>query len=491
MAPKSTILIVDDEQVGCDTLEALLFSENYSMIFANDGFEALAKAGEFQPDVILLDIMMPGMDGCFEVCRKLRADPILAEVPVIMVTALDDHDSRLKGIEAGADDFVSKPFDRMELRARIRTTSRLNRYQRLLSERAKFQWVVDQAEDGYLMVNAQDEIVYANTQARQYIGLPGGPSTDPEQFLSIAQNKGYHCHPQEAWQDWPDQTLDNSPLYLVQPASSISDAFWLQVDRIGMDGEANQKYLIRLRDVTAVMVDRRSQWAFHAQVGHKLRTPLSLLDGFLDFLLANEADLSADEKATLRSKVRQNALQLKQYIRDIFEYVKAEDVVRSGQGQCKLADLPAMVDKIGHELNLKTLNGVYPGPGHDSAQVCLPLSGQALDLILRELFENACKFHPQQNPSLEVCISEQSGWVKVQVMDDGVALSTQQLSKIWTPYYQAEQGFSGQVPGMGLGLAMVATLVWSAGGYCRAYNRIQQPGLVVELSLAVSENDPE
>jgi response regulator RpfG family c-di-GMP phosphodiesterase len=82
--------------------------------------------------------MMPDMDG-MEVCRRLRADPQLAEIPIIMVTALDDDDSRMQGIEAGADDFISKPFDRMELRARIRTIMRLNRYRRIATERAQRQ----------------------------------------------------------------------------------------------------------------------------------------------------------------------------------------------------------------------------------------------------------------------------------------------------------------------------------------------------------------
>jgi putative two-component system response regulator len=138
MEHRSTILIVDDDPGARDALEALLLTEGYQLNFAHNGPEALVKAASLAPDIILLDIMMPEMDG-FEVCQRLRVSPFLAEVPIIMITALDDRDSRLRGIEAGADEFVSKPFDRIELRTRIRTIVRLNRYHQLLQERANLE----------------------------------------------------------------------------------------------------------------------------------------------------------------------------------------------------------------------------------------------------------------------------------------------------------------------------------------------------------------
>jgi response regulator RpfG family c-di-GMP phosphodiesterase len=136
MSQASTILIVDDEPLGQETLSALLAGHGYHLAFASNGQDALAQTAALTPDLILLDVMMPDLNG-FDVCRQLRADPRLAEVPIILVTALDDRDARLRGIEAGADDFVSKPFDRAELRARIRTITRLNRYRQLHQERAK------------------------------------------------------------------------------------------------------------------------------------------------------------------------------------------------------------------------------------------------------------------------------------------------------------------------------------------------------------------
>ena len=100
------ILIVDDVPANTRLLEAKLSAEYYQVANARDGFQALEVASEWQPDLILLDIMMPGMDG-YECCRKLKGDPSTTHIPVVMVTALGEPSERLRGLEAGADDFLS------------------------------------------------------------------------------------------------------------------------------------------------------------------------------------------------------------------------------------------------------------------------------------------------------------------------------------------------------------------------------------------------
>jgi putative two-component system response regulator len=134
----STVLIVDDEESGRQTVESVLEGEGYNIELAENGFQAIEKARILLPDVILLDVMMPGMTG-FEVCQRIRSDPQLAEIPIIILTALDDRESMLTGLKSGADDFISKPFDRFELRARVLGITRLNRYHKLMQERAKLQ----------------------------------------------------------------------------------------------------------------------------------------------------------------------------------------------------------------------------------------------------------------------------------------------------------------------------------------------------------------
>jgi signal transduction histidine kinase len=146
----STVLIVDDDPTAREALVAILEGEGYELQQAKDGIQALRMLKQLQPDLILLDVMMPAMDG-FEVCRRIRATPPLVEVPIILLTALDDRDSLLRGIESGADDFLSKPPDRQELVARVRTITRLNRYRTLMEQRENIRRMAER------VVAAQEE----------------------------------------------------------------------------------------------------------------------------------------------------------------------------------------------------------------------------------------------------------------------------------------------------------------------------------------------
>jgi two-component system cell cycle response regulator len=133
-ASKARVLIVDDEFMNLKLFKAYLSTENYEIITAESGQEALTRASQVPPDVILMDIMMPGMDG-FEVTRRLKTDPATEGIPIVMVTALSGEKSRTRGLEAGADEFLTKPVHRAELVARVGSMLRLKRFQDQLRSR--------------------------------------------------------------------------------------------------------------------------------------------------------------------------------------------------------------------------------------------------------------------------------------------------------------------------------------------------------------------
>ncbi|MCF6199055.1 MAG: PleD family two-component system response regulator [Hyphomicrobiaceae bacterium] len=118
------VLVVDDNAANIKLLEARLRAEYFEVLTANSGYEALEICGREHADVVLLDVMMPGMDG-FEVCRRLKADPKTQMIPVVMVTALDQPSDRIRGLEAGADDFLAKPVDDIALITRVKNLARV------------------------------------------------------------------------------------------------------------------------------------------------------------------------------------------------------------------------------------------------------------------------------------------------------------------------------------------------------------------------------
>jgi two-component system cell cycle response regulator len=127
------ILIVDDIEANRRLLQAKLEAQYHSVILASNGPQAIEMAREHDPEIILLDVMMPGMDG-YEVCRRLKADPVTSHIPVVMVTALSDAEDRVRGLDAGAEDFLTKPVDDFLLNSRVNT---LMRYSAVTSELRK------------------------------------------------------------------------------------------------------------------------------------------------------------------------------------------------------------------------------------------------------------------------------------------------------------------------------------------------------------------
>jgi two-component system cell cycle response regulator len=429
--------------------------------------------------------MMPDMDG-FEVCRRLRADPLLAEVPVIMVTALDDRASRLEGIEAGADDFLSKPYDRVELRARVQTVVRLNRYRRLLLERTRFQWVVEHADDGYLMVDDRGRVRYTNPRARLYLGLPPrepmegvAPGEDPaDDFLDLARAH-YHCEPERAWETWPDLGPDErrGPLYLVRPESPAALAFWLRVELFDLPGPER---MVRLSDVTDEIAMQRDVRGFHEVIRHKVRTPLLGMLSSLELLTSLGNRMSQEDVTELAAAAFKGTVRLRQTFEDVLAYLDAPGLAEADQ-RYPLSQVEQTVLQICESLGIERVR-IFCAKA--LAQAHLLLSSRAVELALYEILENAVKFHPEHTPAVDVAVLQDGAHGAVlSVADDGVSVSPKHLDHIWGPYYQGEKYFTGEAAGTGLGLSIVAALLWGVGGSCRARNRTDKEGLVIELAV--------
>ncbi len=486
ISPKVTILIVDDDSDTLDLMNHMLLGTNLTTIFARDGYEALAQARLHNPDLVLLDVMMPGIDG-FEVCKRLRADAHLADVPILILTVLNTHEAFIQGIKAGADDFITKPYNVIELRARIETILRLNRYRRLTNQRARFEWVVENTDDGYLLVNADDKILYANPQARLYLGLPQN-TKDPikESFLVLAKRL-YRCEPSDEWFNWSEQTAATAkqPRFLYRPESSKTPSTWLEVTMHDKSTNGDNQWLIRIRDVTERIASQRDIWTFHKTITHKLRTPLINMTHGMDMLSRYYDKLNPEEIKNAAENALESVHYLQNEINDIVQYLQAPKLTREGD-LLVLGEVPALSTKLSEDIGIQAVGVKIP---KDLENIQVTLTKQAMEWILIELLENARKFHPKQSPRVAIVIDKPSKKdARLRIIDDGVNVPTEQLPLVWLPYYQSEKQFTGQVAGMGLGLPMVASLIWEAGGSCNIYNRKTEPGMAIEILLKIKTN---
>ncbi|MGE3313873.1 MAG: response regulator [Planctomycetaceae bacterium] len=144
--PSSKILIADDNHQNCELLDAYLADEGYEMVVAYDGKQALQKVAETQPDLILLDIMMPKLSG-YEVCQQLKRDESTRNIPILMVTALNEQGDIEKAVAAGCDDFLTKPVNSLELKTRVRS---LLRVRHLTNERDRLLAYLSEVESAHL-----------------------------------------------------------------------------------------------------------------------------------------------------------------------------------------------------------------------------------------------------------------------------------------------------------------------------------------------------
>ena len=167
---KAKILVADDIKQNVKLLRVILSASDYDVVEAYDGEEALEKAKTENPALILLDIMMPKLTG-YEVCRRLREDASTKNIPIIMITALHEMNDRIKGIEAGANDFVSKPFNKTELLARVKSLLQMKHEVVKKDETTILDAILPDLAEGVVVTDGQWKIQHINQTAQEFLNI--------------------------------------------------------------------------------------------------------------------------------------------------------------------------------------------------------------------------------------------------------------------------------------------------------------------------------
>lgn len=478
------VLIVDDERNDQQLLGVILETEGFLFDIASSGSEALAIVARQPPDLVLLDVLMPGMDG-HEVALALKANPTTRSIPIIMLTALGDRKDRMLGLVSGADEYLSKPVDRDELCARIRNLSRLNAY--TVDDRSQAA-LLELAQDAIIVQDMRDRIVLWNRGAETLFGWTSAAARGRDAYQLLATEWS------TPWSDIKAMLLQGEhwvgeATHVTRGGSRVTVCcrFTLQRDdqdnpirilSISSDITARKADEAQLRSAELAVEElRREQLKFKdeflSHVSHELRSPLTAIKQFTNILLAGSAGMLNTEQREYQMIVLRNIQQLQSMIDDLLEV--------TGLETGKLAiDRESVVVASAVNDSYNTLQGT----AHDKgvSLVCDVRAGLAsvfadptrLRQILIILLDNAVKFTPTGGEvRLSVRASpEDENFVLFEVSDTGCGVPPEVGEQIFERLYQESAQLATSRKGLGLGLYICKELVTRHGGsisaQCRA-----------------------
>ena len=453
------ILIVDDYEANVRLLERNLRAAGYETVVAYDGEEALRKVVTERPDLVLLDVMLPKLDG-YEVCRRLRAEETTAVIPVIMVTALRETEDRIRGLEAGADDFLSKPFDRGELLARVRSLLEIKYYRSMLAEREKFHAVVQDLSHGIIITDGEWRVEMASRRAAELLEQPS-----PEVVVGRTLPEVLAGHTVEPSLEALRRTTERSvSVELVREEPRPPRYLAGRYTRILGPGGALHNAALVFRDVTERRRQEELKRDFLALISHKLKTPISVVRGYLSLIdqgrLGEVPPAVAEAVRTSLAKVKE----LGDLIEKVLSYASltAAELERAAR-LVPLADLVERVrGRIAERYPARRVRWTVEVPA-DLPRARAP--EELLSIVLDNLLDNAVKFADKDPVEVAVAARERpDGDLEVSVRDNGPGVPLAQREQIFSDFAQLEESFTGNVAGIGLGLSTARRLVASWKG---------------------------
>lgn len=492
-----TILLVDDEPAGRATLKGMLVDQGYNLIYASNGLEAVEMAQQFNPDLILLDVMMPGMDG-FEACQKIRTNEQLAEVPIIMVTALDDLHSYLKAIEVGADDCVSKPFDRVRLRARIRTLTKLNRYRRLHQSEEKVREqaaLLDIAQNAIIVCDLEENILFWNKSAERIYGWTAAEarekkaneflydSNSPEISTARISTLEYG-----AWVgDLQQKTKDKKSIIVANHWTLVFDGqqapksiFMVNTD-ITEKKELEEKYLRTQR--------MESLGSLASGIAHDLNNMLSPIMMGVSLL---GKQLSDERSQRLLDMMESSVHRGADLVNQVLMFSRGAEGKRINlRLNSIINELEKMVQQtFPKSIRIKTsfARNLWPSVGHPTQiyQVLINLCVNARDAMpnggiitveaTNEVIDNHyAQMKVEAVPGKFVCLT---------VSDTGTGIPQEIIKKIFDPFFTTKDIGKGT----GLGLSTSIDIAKSHGGFIDVYS---EPNKGTTFKVYLSASTPE
>ena len=436
----SARILIADDNADMRAYLARLLRRYWQVETVADGEEALKAARQSPPDLVLSDVMMPRLDG-FELLHELRADARTSSVPVVLVSARAGAESAIEGLEAGADDYLVKPFSARELVARVRANLELARLrvdmaqlEAIAAERGRAERVLMTLPEGVFTVDASGTVDLWNPAASRITGLPADAvvGAPVEQALPGWEAIAARVTARQGRTTTYPFELDGREVWLSLVASPYADGT-----------------LYAVRDATEAARLEEMRRDVITTVSHELRTPVSSIYGAAATLARDDVGLTEETRAQLIAMLHAETERLSRIVDDLVTASSlAGDETRRPPGECDMADL---VERVLERAEARRPANLRLRKRLPEQRERVAVDEERLEQILDALVDNAIRFSPDGG-DVELALERSNDAIRFSVHDTGVGIEPRHHPHIGEKFYRADPELLHGAAGLGLGL---------------------------------------
>jgi PAS domain S-box-containing protein len=498
------VLIVDDERHDRELLQIMLADQGFVLLTASSGDEALAVTAREHPDIVLLDVMMAGMDG-YAVAAELKRSPDTMNIPIILITALDDRKAKMLGLDAGAEEFLSKPIDRAELQVRVRNTLRLKAYgdhhrrllestvvshkAELLESETRYRQIVESTTDGIVKVDAAGDIVFANRRFAAMLGCDVAELVGTSAFSGMGDSARQALQAAlktcaeggQVTQDTDLRRKDGVEVAVSLACSPVLDAEGRYAGALASARDVTEQK--RLMAQLGMSDRMASIGTLAAGVGHEINNPLACVLANLDLAAADLKEHAARlgvtgdfaEVADELRDAREATERIRTIVRDlrIFSRSESEHAGAVDVEQVLDSTLRMAWNEIRHRARVVKS---YEGP--PLVQASEARLGQVFLNVIVNAAQAIVEGHADRNQIRVSTRAAPNGQTVVEIADSGPGMPPEVSRRLFTPFFTTKPAGVGT----GLGLSICQRIVTGFGGTIE-FSSAPGEGTVFRISL--------